>query len=524
MTTTIETTAADRRVHHTARHLLVQGRARLRLLATVATLLLIFGVALAFVQLGTDGLVGNDGYYHIKMGYLIRTQGLKPAFAYLPFTILDAASFYDHHMLYHVYLALFAGVDPALDGGAALTQGAKAASVLLPAFAFLAAWWLLRAQNVPFAAVWSLALLAVSEAFLYRMSMPRAQSASLLLLLLGLHWLLQGRLRWLLPLGAVYVWSYNGFPLLMALAGIYVGATWLLQRKFVWQALAYPALGIVLGLVVNPYFPQNLAFIAGHLAPKVGASTTAVGNEWSPYRTWTLIENSGVALGAFLLAVLALAWRTDRIDRNALVGLGLSTLFGAMLFSSRRFVEYFPPFALLFLAFSAAPLLRQWQAQWLRRPHSLLRYLLPFAALALLGYATFVTLSDARGLVARSKAPDHYADAALWLRGHAGSDLRLFQTDWDDFTRLFFYGSPTATYTVGLDPTFMELHDAELFDQWVAITRGNVEQPSTIIRQRFGANYVFSDLNHGAFLQQAAADRGLQEIYRDQHAVIFALR
>ncbi len=497
-------------------------RANVRLLATAALLLLIFCAALAFVQYGSDGLVGNDGYYHMKMGYLMRTQGLKPPFPYLPLTILNEAAYYDHHMLYHAYLALFGGLDPALDGGASLTRAAKGASILMPALAFLAAWWLLRRQNVPFAALWSLALLAVSEAFLYRMSMPRAQSASLLLLLLGLHLLLQGRYRWLLPLGAVYVWSYNGFPLLLVLVGVYAAAAWLLQRELAWKALAYAAAGIVLGLVVNPYFPANLQFIAGHLAPKVGSSTTAVGNEWSPYLTWTLVENSGLALAAFMLAVLALAWREQRVERNTLVALGLTAVFGLMLFSSRRFVEYFPPFALLFLAFAAAPLLRDWLAQWQRR-RTLAPVLLFLAALALLAYGAFGALSAAREQVAGSKTPDYYAAATLWLRETAGDDLRLFQTDWDDFTRLFFYGGE-ATYTAGLDPTFMELHDAELFAEWVAITRGEVEQPAAAIRARFGANYVFSDLNHDDFLDVAAADPGLEEVYRDDNAVIFAVR
>ena len=50
------------------------------------------------------------------MGYLIREEGLKPAFAALPHTILNEEAFYDHHLLYHVYLALFATVDPAVDG------------------------------------------------------------------------------------------------------------------------------------------------------------------------------------------------------------------------------------------------------------------------------------------------------------------------------------------------------------------------------------------------------------------------
>jgi hypothetical protein len=343
-----------------------------------------------------------------------------------------------------------------------------------------------------------------------------------LLLLVGLHLLLQGRHRWLLPLGAIYVWTYNGFPLLLVMAAVYVVATWLLHRELAWKALAYAAAGIVLGLVINPYFPANLQFILGHLAPKVGPSTTAVGNEWSPYRTWTLVENSGVALGAFLLAVLALAWREERADRNSLVGLGLTAVFGLMLLSSRRFVEYFPPFALIFLAFSAAPLLRDWQAQWSRR-RTPAHILVPLAVLGLLAYAAFVTLRDARELVARSNPPDQYASAALWLRETAGDDLRLFQTDWDDFTRLFFYGGD-ATYTAGLDPTFMELQDADLFAQWVAITRGDVERPAAVIRERFGANYVFSDLNHGDFLAEAAADPGLEEVYRDDYAVIFAIR
>lgn len=263
-----------------------------RVVATAVLLLALFITGFAIVQFGAPGLAGNDGYYHAKMGYLIRTEGLKPAFNYLPYTILNSDAFYDHHLLYHVYLALFATVDPAVDGGVALTMGAKIASVILPSLAFLAIWWLLRGQKVPYAAVWTIALFAVSEAFLYRMSMPRAQSASLLLLALGLHWLLQERYRWLLPLGFVYVWTYNAFPLLLLLAGVYVIATLMLERRLAWQALLFPALGIGLGLLINPYFPENINFIIGHLLPKVGDSTTKVGVEWSPYHTWTLVELS----------------------------------------------------------------------------------------------------------------------------------------------------------------------------------------------------------------------------------------
>jgi hypothetical protein len=488
-------------------------------LATAVMLLTIFVAGFAIVQYATPALPGNDGYYHMKMGYLIRTEGLTPDFPYLPYTILNETAYYDHHLLYHVFLALFATTDPALDGGLALTQGAKLASILMPSLAFLAIWWLLRGQKVPYAAVWAIGLFAVSEAFLYRMSMPRAQSLSLLLLVLGLHWLLQGKYKYLLPLGFVFVWAYNAFPLLIAVAGTYAIATFMLERRFAWQALVYPAIGIALGLIINPYFPQNIDFIVGHLLPKVGESSTPVGNEWSPYRTWTLVNNSGVAFLAALGGVLALGWREKRIDKATLTFLGLTVLFGYMLFESRRFIEYFPPFALIFFALSAAPILREWLGVLgEKRPYLL--QLAPVAMLLLLAYPLYVGLSDGRALVADSSPADRYADATIWLHDNAPDGTILFQTDWDDFTRLFFYNT-NAVYTAGLDPTFMELQDEALFDRWVAITRGNVEQPGAAIRDEFGAAYVFSDLNHDDFMDGAADDPLLQEVYRDEYAVIY---
>jgi hypothetical protein len=99
----------------------------------------------------------------------------------------------------------------------------------------------------------------------------------------------------------------------------------------------------------------------------------------------------------------------------------------------------------------------------------------------------------------------------------------VFQTDWDDFTRQFFYYDD-ARYINGLDPTFMQLHDAALYDEWVDITRGRVESPGVLIRDRFGAQFVFSDLGHDEFLDEAAGDPALREIYRDEYAVVFAVR
>lgn len=570
--------------------------------------LILFSTAIALfavIQWATPGIVGNDGYYHIKMGYLMRQEGLTPAFEALPHTILNADAYYDHHLLFHLFLAPFAGVDPAVDGGAALTRGAKIAAVLLPALAVVAVWWLLRGRGVPLAGLWALGLFAVSAAFLYRLSMGRAQAGAVLFLALALHWLLNGRHKWLAPLGFLFVWFYNAFPLLLVVAGVYVVGVFMLERRVAWTALAFPAAGIALGLLINPYFPENIVFIVGHLLPKVGQSAVPVGNEWSPYETWTLATNSAGALAAVLLGALALGWREERIDLASLVGLGLVGVFGLMLFKSRRFVEYFPVFALVFLAFSSAPLVRQFvnglkergvaggeandggggaagrgamdggaagrrandgaavggrandgaavgrrandggaagrgandggmnpaaAIQNRLKPVSSAapRWAMAVVVALALGALIYITMQDARALVADSKPADMYAGAMLFLRAEAealGSDagsVTVFQTDWDDFTRQFFYYDD-ARYINGLDPTFMQLYDAGLYDEWVDITRGRVESPGAAIRDRFGAQFVFSDLDHEAFLERAAEDPALRELYRDEYAVVFAV-
>jgi hypothetical protein len=215
--------------------------------------------------------------------------------------------------------------------------------------------------------------------------------------------------------------------------------------------------------------------------------------------------------------VLGIGWQKERINRATLTVLLLTVFFGFLLFKSRRFVEYFPAFTLVLLALSVGPVFRDWLSE---RPR--LSRLGPLLLAAVLIFPMATTIGLARNSVADSAAADWYADAALWLARNGPEDSFVFQTDWDDFPRLFFFNA-RMIYTVGLDPTYMEIHNPELFDNWVELTHGDVEQMGEVIRDRYGAQYIFSDLGHGDFLQGAADDPLLTEIYRDDEAVIFAV-
>jgi hypothetical protein len=480
----------------------------------------VFALFMGLIQFSTPDMPDNDGFYHIKLAYLMRTEGLKPAFPWLPLSILNPREFYDHHFLFHVALIPFTFGD--------LRLGAKWASVIFASLAFFCIWRLLRNQRVPFAFLWALGLLAVSEAFLFRMSITRAQSLSLAVLAVGLDWLLRRHYRRLVFLGFFYVWLYNAFPLLLILAGVVVAAELLVERRLDLRPLFFTGAGIAAGLIINPYFPYNIVFAYQHFLPKLVETTAvSVGSEWYPYDTSQLLTNSFLALAAWIAGTLALGLTGKRMDVKTAASFGLACLFAGMLFQSRRFIEYFPAFALIFAAFAWSPLIDNFRrhpsvGRWTNHP-MIRRFAPQIPALVLLSVlipALWGTFQAAQASIQRSKPFGLYAGASAWLEANTPTGARVFQTDWDDFPRLFFYNTRN-TYLTGLDPTYMQLYDAGLYDSWVRITQGNVAQPSVAIASTFGAQYVVTDLQHSGFLSQAAADPGLAEVYRDGEAVVY---
>jgi hypothetical protein len=104
-------------------------------------LFILFFLGMAMIQFATPDLPDNDGFYHIKLAWLMRTEGLKPEFPWMPLSILNPREFYDHHFLFHVALIPFTFGD--------LRLGAKWAAVTFASLGFLAIWYLFYRQRVP---------------------------------------------------------------------------------------------------------------------------------------------------------------------------------------------------------------------------------------------------------------------------------------------------------------------------------------------------------------------------------------
>lgn len=513
-------------------------------------------ITFSLIQWSTPAIIGVDGYYHIKMAWLMANQGWRILFPmdfpWLQTTVLNPAEFTNHHLLFHLLLAPFSLID--------LRIGAKLAAVVFASSALLAMYQLMAENRIRTALFWLMLALASAGPFLYRLSMTRRQSLTVLLLMLTLLVAFRGKPRWLLPIGFLFTWLFDGFPLLLGVCGAVFLGMWWEHRRPTWGLLLYPAAGVLLGNVLHPYFPNNLLFSYLHMLPKVfqlvglshSEEVIRVGNEWYPYDTGYLIESSWLALAMVPLGIVAIvigltaavvrrlrsepharnlpllalneAWAWLRRLDGTVIALGIiAVTFLVLYLRSRRWVEAEPAFATLFCAFAWNRCVGDWLVGVLPKFTLSRRLALGAIVVVLIVPRLISSVDSAQDDARRAREHTRYRNASLWLANNTPQGARVFATDWDDFPEMFYWNTHN-TYLIGLDPTYMYLHDGPLYLRWRSITRGEVEMPGAVVRDEFDAGWVFTDTQHEAFLRRAAADPDLVEVYRDRVAVVFSVR
>ncbi len=469
---------------------------------------------LAFIQFAGSGLVGTDGYYHIKLAALIAEHGPWLDFPWLEFTILRGDGFTDHHSLLHLVQAPFTLLfdDLALAG--------KWSAVAIAAFAFAVFGWALRRHGVPYPLFWLFLLFAVSDPFLYRISMARGQAFSLALQLIFIVQFLDRRTFGLVITSAVFVVAYNAFAIIVPIAAIAAFAFLITEGRIPFRLLFAVAFGILVGLVLHPDFPNNVMFLWYHIVPKIFSAdyTAGIGNEWKPYTSLGLLTNSTLAIAALLAGLLLTRFERLNRDPKLLFWLLFSLFYFVMMMKSRRFAEYFPPMALFFSAYALSERLGGAKVSPRDLPKSALAAI--GAVLLACGLAFYHVVTGVRADIASEDPPTRYFGVSQWLMQNTESLEVVMQTDWDDFPRLFFHNTHNR-YVVGLDPDYMRFHDEELFGLWRDVTRGDSKRLSDLMEQT-GTRFVVTDHAHDRFIRRADDDRCFRRAYEDDDGIVFS--
>jgi hypothetical protein len=475
----------------------------------------------AVLQWSTPDLVDRDSLYHARYAQLMPERGLSREFPWTQESVWRDA-FSDKEFLFHALLAPFCrGENPA--------PGAKVAAWLMGVGLLATFAWLLSKNGIRFAWFWVFLVPALGNHFLFRMQEVRPAILSVILLLLGIHFLLNARWRALVVVGFVYSWTYTAPHLLVVFAVIDALARWAEERRFEWRGLAFAAGGVAAGLVIHPYFPNDLRLwwvmnveIVARAWDLGGDPVVRLGREFESVSPRSLVVSSTLVLICFLGTFLAGAYRgggfSSRTRRLA------SFMVGAFLMYllSGRFIEYFAPLALLAAASAVDDL---WprvstprrsdsgrEGGWTTR-RIVLANVAGLLALGLMVRSVWDTTTALKSY----PGPD-LAGAATWMKANIPPRETVIHLDWGDFPQLFYY-DPSHRYLVGLDPMFLYVRSPERLKLLEDVKWGRKPLDPAELARAFNSKWlVLRPLR-----RPAAEEAGLAPAYSDSGGAVYRL-
>ena len=517
---------------------------------------LVFGffaivLVMVLLQFSTQAICCGDwdGYYHIRWSSLLwenfRQGKWLPEFVWLPLTVLNPKDYADHHFLFHLLQIPFLWFfEPVM--------AAKVAAVFYGSLAIFSVYWLMFRYKIDYLLLWLAALLTCASSFLFRINMAKAPPLTIIYTIIGIYLLFERKYVWLLPLMFAFVWTYSLFPLLLFAAFFWTMIIIWNERRLEWRPLAYTVSGMILGNVINPYFPQNMQLFWEHFITKVKVGSdfaVLVGGEWYPYSGQELLMNFPIALAAMLIGYILFTPRGGKLPEKSTFFLMFVTVLLVSQFRSKRFAEYFPPFAILFAAFSwreffmpgfspenfpdeSNPVSQQKPAQidyysiakqagtWTLGVFLVVWLVYNLRGIEFAGIKEQGLISTLQG----NEANDKYKRATTWALENIPEGERIFNCNWDDFPKLFFFDTK-HTYVYGLDPNYLYSANPELSKLIPDITSGKIEEAAPVIREKFGSRFIFSDAKENEDMIAKCLESGWCEMaYQDNEAIFLRIR
>ena len=308
----------------------------------------------------------------------------------------------------------------------------------------------------------------------------------------------------------------------LRISSLFIGA------KFLWVVFA----GLLAGLIINPYFPDNIAF-TWQQAVKIGLinyqSIIGVGGEWYPYKIFDLIGGLNlvfiILVGSLAIFLATLPKQTSK----SLTLFALTVIFFILTLKSKRNIEYFTPFAILFPDL----LLRD----GLQISRLALRDLMPESIIQklayglIIGYIAIMAVPSAVKEITNTKRDlsggtpfAQFKGIGDWLKTNTPRGSIVLHSDWDE-SPVLFYQNDWNYYIVGLDPTFMYEYNKDLYWKWVNITTGKgVDDMTDVIRNDLRVQYVLTTSDHQDMDKLFKDNEDFEKAYEDSEGKIYKIK
>lgn len=466
-----------------------------------------------------------DAFYHAKISETIADQGLIHTMPWMQFSTIKE-NFVDHHLGYHLIIAPFTKI---LDKAIAL----KIINIVINSTFVLLLFLFLRRQKIkPWLAILFTLFVFFTFSFYIRLSANKAIGLAMILLLLFI-WILFSKRKWLLaPISAVFVWCYGGWPILIIILIAYFLSLLLFNifrkqkiksifNKNLLKVFSFPLAGMVFGLIVNPYFPENLGFYWQQVI-QIGfvnfGDKILVGTEWFPYEIKDFLKNAYFLSAAFIISLVLIIIQKVEISKIKIFWLILSFVFLVATIKSRRYIEYLTPTFIIFNAIVFSEYFSQ-----IKLPKKIFVSILSILII-ILGISSYIFIKTANQFNTTHHITE-FKQATDWLEQNTPKNSIIFHTEWDEFPQLWFHNDHNY-YLGGLDPTFTYLYDKDLYLTWENIMKGKeTENLSKIIQEKFRSNYVFVEKkNHQKLIDVLNNDINFEKSFESDDSLIYRIK
>ncbi|MBW2976563.1 hypothetical protein KY347_03905 [Candidatus Woesearchaeota archaeon] len=417
-------------------------------------------------------IIGFDGYYHIKTADIIKKEGVIKEFPWATHTILSD-NYADIQLLFRIMLIPFTLLPLAL--------GAKIASVLFAGICFAVFYWFLLQNKIRYAFFWSLVYLFTAESLTYRFLLTREMPIAIALLILTVYFLQQRKYLFLGITSFVFALFYSGFVFQLLIIFSYFILEKIFSKKFDCKIAVYSLAGTILGLVINPYFPNNIFMLYTQIV-KVNLIANLYNVEWKPWPFLEFIKNNVVVLFCLLTSIFVL-FKNKKITKAQSLYFSLALFFFFYTLISRRMQEYLVPFSILAIAFILSNTLYRLDK------NKFLGYIKAGAVIFLivLVAANFAIL---RKDIINNNFLYNYDSCAEWMANNIPKNSLVFNNAYA-FPYLFFKNSELR-YTHGIDLTYSYLYNPEEFERYMGILQGTLKSDTDFIIKDYAPEYVFS--------------------------------
>lgn len=487
----------------------------------------------------------DDLYYHIAHAHAYWTGEWR--MNYPIYSLINSEDGRgDVYFLYHLTLAPFTAWFDG-DNYEALILGAKAYHALLFALFFtlffsIARSLLLRAESEAqrmhadrYALMFTFFLFFVATAFTFRLMVLRPQVVSVLFMLCAVYFLVRKKFLALFATAVLFpLWYSISFVLLFP--AIAWAATYMRfhRPRASWVAALRPAGIVAAGLAVGvALHPEPLHYLMNGY----WANTMAV------FNVYVNKVPEGLELGSYVPFDLDWLWRVPFVllfglllflvfrnkgMRNTLpfekaALFAITLMFFVLMVFIKRAAEYFFPAFVLSLAWIGGDMAAvQARAFFIKIRDMLGEYRRHVTAVFWMLFAVYfcgmVVLLIS--VVMRQPPTDAFRPAAEFLLQHSQPGDLVFNPVFDQYPRLVFYNNKNR-YAFGMGMTFTYTYDPRLQELWYHLWKGDAgalpADPYTVIRDTFGARYVFVDERPllDDFIKLIRADARFEKVFTD---------